>query len=255
MQVAQNRIAAHGPQFHLGAKVESLSQFPETDVADGGVEQEDTIARLGAASLAPDRHQNYLKVRREGDEQQFEDTQVHPLLTEAGTGIRPLHTTSPDSESLSAGGSCKQDEEQEKNRQRDALSRMLRSNEQWSSTREQTSEAIAAPCNAQDSRHVQLDHTGQVEALQNQLLLARQEIDSLQHKLHLSSQLLLDRSRLVPPPPPPPRSLSRSLSLFLSLSPFLLISLSRSLARSPSRSRSLARALSLWASVCFSLGC
>ena len=174
MQVAQNRIAAHGPQFHLGAKVESLSQFPETDVADGGVEQEGTIARLGTASLAPDGHQYALKVRREGSERQLEDTQVNPLLTEAGTGMRPLHTKSPDSESLSAGGSCTQDEEQEKSRQFDAQSRMLHCNEQLASTREQASEATAAPCNAQDSRYVQLDLTAQVEALQKQLLLARQ---------------------------------------------------------------------------------
>jgi len=174
MQVAQNRTGAHGPQFHLGAKVESLSQFPKTDVADGGVEQEGTIARLGTASLAPDGHQYALKVRREGSERQLEDTQVNPPMAGVGTGMRPLHTTSLDSESLSSSGSCKQDEEQEENRQLDAMSRMLQSNEQWVSTREQASEATAAPCNAQDSRYVQLDLTAQVEALQKQLLLARQ---------------------------------------------------------------------------------
>ena len=260
MQVAQNRTGAHGPQLHL--KVESLSHFPETDVADGGVEQEGTIARLGTASLAPDGHQYALKVRREGSERQLEDTQVNPPMAGVGTGMRPLHTTSLDSESLSSSGSCKQDEEQEKNRQLDAMSRMLQSNEQWVSTREQASEATAAPCNAQDSRYVQLDLTAQVEALQKQLLLARQETDSLQLKLHLSSQLLLDRSRQVPLPPLLSRSLSRfrsrsrsrSRSRHLSRTRSLSLSHSFSLARS--LARSLSRALSL--SVCLffsSLGC
>ena len=35
----------------------------------------------------------------------------------------------------------------------------------------------------------------EVEGLQEELLLARRDADALQQKLHLSSQLLLDRSR------------------------------------------------------------